>query len=55
MVFNATFPNISVISWLSVYWWRKQEYPEKTTDLSQVIDKRDHKMVYQVQKMCTYP
>ena len=21
------------------YWWRKQEYPEKTTDLSQVIDK----------------
>ena len=21
------------------YWWRKPEYPEKTTDLSQVIDK----------------
>ena len=21
------------------YWWRKQEYPEKTTDLSQVADK----------------
>ena len=21
------------------YWWRKQEYPEKTTDLSQVTDK----------------
>jgi hypothetical protein len=27
MVFNATFNNISVIL------WRKQEYPEKTTDL----------------------
>jgi hypothetical protein len=22
------------------YWWRKSVYPEKTTDLSQVIDKR---------------
>jgi hypothetical protein len=21
------------------YWWRKQEYPEKTTDLSQVTNK----------------
>ena len=24
------------------YWWRKPEYPEKITDLSQVIDKLDH-------------
>jgi hypothetical protein len=24
------------------YWWRKPEYPEKTTDLSQVTDKLDH-------------
>jgi hypothetical protein len=31
MVFNATFDNISVILWRSVYWWRKPEYPEKTT------------------------
>jgi hypothetical protein len=23
-----------------VYWWRKQECPEKTTDLSQVTDKQ---------------
>jgi len=31
MVFNATFNNISVISWRSVfYWWRKPEDPEKT-------------------------
>jgi hypothetical protein len=25
-----------------LYWWRKPEYPEKTTDLSQVTDKRYH-------------
>jgi len=37
MVFNATFNNISVISWQSVNRWRKPEYPEKTTDLSQVM------------------
>jgi len=24
------------------YWWRKPEYPEKTTDLSQVTDKLLH-------------
>jgi len=34
MVFNATFNNISIISWLM-----KPEYPEKTTDLQQVTDK----------------
>ena len=31
MVFSATFNNISVISWLSVYCWRESEYPEKPT------------------------
>jgi len=40
MVFNATFNNISVVSWQSVL------LDEETTDLSQVTDKCYHIMLY---------
>jgi hypothetical protein len=33
MMINATFNNISVISWQSVLMVKKTEYPENTTEL----------------------
>ena len=46
MLFNATFNNISVISWQSVLLAEEPEYPEKTTDLPQVTDKLYPIMLY---------
>ena len=40
MVFNATFNNIPHISWRSVLLVEETEWQEKTTDLSDVTDKR---------------
>jgi hypothetical protein len=39
VVFITTFDNSSVVSWMSVNWWRRPEYLEKSTDQPQVADK----------------
>ena len=39
MMFNATFINISAISWGSILLVEESEYPAKITDLPQVTNK----------------
>ena len=50
MMFNATFNNISAISWRSVLLVEETGVlgEKKNTDLSQATDKFDHIMLYQV-------
>jgi len=48
MVFNATFNHISVPLWRSVLLVEEPQYLEKTTDLTQAIDKLYHIMLYLV-------
>jgi hypothetical protein len=45
MVFNATFNNISFISWQSILLVDETGVPRETTDLSQVNDKLSHIML----------
>ena len=48
MVFNATFNNISAISWWSSFIGGGNQSSMKTTDLLKVTDKHYHIMLYQV-------
>ena len=48
MVSNATFNSFKLYRGVQFYLWRKPEYLEKTTDLSQVAIKIYHIMWYTV-------
>jgi hypothetical protein len=42
MVFNATFSNIQLYHGDQFYWWRKPEFPKRTTDHGQATGKLYH-------------
>jgi len=46
MVLNATFNNISVITWHSILMVKETGVTVKTTDLPQIIDKLYHIKLY---------
>jgi len=48
MMLNATFNNISVISWWAVLLMEEIGVSGKTTDLPQATDKRHHILLYRV-------
>ena len=48
MVFNATFNNISVISWWSVLLVEETSEPEENTRPTQVTDKLYYIMLYRI-------